>query len=501
MRCINGLHLKRHNLTLAQYKEQFPNSPIRSAAAIEKRKEAAKKTNVNRIGVPRSEDVKNKIKHTKSTKSYTAWNKGIPHTEEQKKRLSDIRKQKYETGEVTHWNLGNTTSAETKEKIRNTAVSQHRTFSDVSSQKRKETIELKKQQGWIHPSTIKFIDKLSQSSLNKLTDKDWLYEQHITNKRTISSISVELGLHWKNSHKTIKQQLIDFNIPIQYWHQVSSIQQKDIELFLEQHNISFITRSRSIIPPLELDIYIPEHNLAIEYCGLYWHSSEYKDIKYHWNKFDRCAKLGIRLLTIYSDEWLSNRELVENKIKHILNISTNNKIDARKCSISEISIQDKKNFLNTYHLQGNGPGSINLGLLCNNEIVACMSFIKQRNGIFVLNRYATSKIVRGGFSKLLSYFKKTYDWTQIISFADLRWSNGYMYKVNNFVLDKILPIDYEYVIGEERHHKFNFRHSQLSKKLINYDPALSESQNMLNHNIFKIYNCGLQRWILNNVSK
>lgn len=42
---------------------------------------------------------------------------------------------------------------------------------------------------------------------------------------------------------------------------------------LERHNIKFITNSKSIINPLELDIYIPDVKIAIECNGIYWHSS------------------------------------------------------------------------------------------------------------------------------------------------------------------------------------------------------------------------------------
>ena len=34
----------------------------------------------------------------------------------------------------------------------------------------------------------------------------------------------------------------------------------------------------------ELDIFIPEHNLAIEINGIYRHSDKFKDEKYHINK-------------------------------------------------------------------------------------------------------------------------------------------------------------------------------------------------------------------------
>lgn len=63
------------------------------------------------------------------------------------------------------------------------------------------------------------------------------------------------------------------------------------------------SNTRKIITPLELDIYLPELKIAIEYNGTYWHSSKNnKNIAYHLNKSLLCRKLGIRLIHIYEFE-------------------------------------------------------------------------------------------------------------------------------------------------------------------------------------------------------
>ena len=63
------------------------------------------------------------------------------------------------------------------------------------------------------------------------------------------------------------------------------------------------TNTRKIIKPLELDFYIPNLKLAIEFNGTYWHSKNAgKDIKYHLNKSLLCREKGIRLIHIYEFE-------------------------------------------------------------------------------------------------------------------------------------------------------------------------------------------------------
>lgn len=153
---ITGKHLKnKHNVSYQEYIEQFPNHPLRSEKSKLIKSISAKKTNENRKGKKRDPKVVEKIKQTKRETPRAAWNKGIPKTEEEKNHLSKTRKQKIANGEIVHWNQGNKTPTETKEKIRKTALSQNRTHSKETLEKRKRTFEKKKEDGWIHPSTVR----------------------------------------------------------------------------------------------------------------------------------------------------------------------------------------------------------------------------------------------------------------------------------------------------------------------------------------------------------
>jgi hypothetical protein len=115
-----------------------------------------------------------------------------------------------------------------------------------------------------------------------------------------------------------------------------------------------------------------------------------------------------------------------------------------------------------------------------------------------LNRYATNCRVPGGFSKLLKYFQTNYEWQQLISFADLRWSNGGLYEKTGWKLDSILPPDYYYSPdGRNRYHKFNYRRKNLPKLLKDFDPELSERENCNNNGILRIWDCGKLRYIIN----
>ena len=514
-KCITGKHIKQHNLTFEEYVEMFPDAPLRSQQSLLRKKQGAKKANESRKGKPRSKETINKIKETKKQNPATAWNKGIPMSAEQKRKLSETRKRKLANGEIIHWNIGNETPEEVKNKISQTLLSQNRTYSEESKQKRVKTINEKIKKGWIHPSyreeciekrkktsREKYgVDNFSQQHLpedvlERLNDEKWLRYQHIDLKKPITEICRELGLHWKNSNKMILNRLKKFEIEQQY-HFSSSFPELEIQTLLTENNVSFIANDRTQISPKELDIFIPDLNIAIEYCGLIWHSDAFLDKNYHKIKFDLCAQKNIRLITIFEDEWLHKKEIVKNKILNILGVSKQQKIFARKCVALEITSEEAASFFSTYHIQGHSRSSVYCGLKYDNEIVAVIGYKKRNNpDEYTLNRFATSCTVVGGFSKIERFFETLYKPKLICTFADKRWSVGQLYTNTGYQHVSDLNPDYSYIdtTTNSRIHKFNYRHHNLKNILDNYDENKSELENTRNNKIYRIFNCGLMKF-------
>jgi hypothetical protein len=277
----------------------------------------------------------------------------------------------------------------------------------------------------------------------------------------------------------------------------NSKQEKEVLDHIKLHyNGIILENDRTLIAPKELDIVLPELKIAIEYCGLYWHSNVYKDKNYHLNKLEKCNVIGYRLITIFEDEWVYKQDIVKNKLSNIIGIDKSDKIFARKTKVSHVDKPTRNNFLNKHHIQGEAAGSINIGLEYDDKLVSVMSFKKRSEGVYELIRFASSCNVIGGFSKLLSHFKRNHEWNEIISFADLRWSSSEsnVYLTNGFELDSVLKPEYRYIVNGERKHKFGFRHKNLKNMLDNYDPILSEFENTDNHGINRIYDCGLLKY-------
>lgn len=109
---------------------------------------------------------------------------------------------------------------------------------------------------------------------------------------------------------------------------------------------------------LELDFYLPEKKLAIEFNGNYWHSTRFKDKDYHLKKTQLCQDLGITLIHIFEFEWLSSKEICK------LIISLALESDIEHSNIQEFKI--KKIGSTEYH-----------GLYSGNKLISIFCISKQ----------------------------------------------------------------------------------------------------------------------------
>ena len=275
--------------------------------------------------------------------------------------------------------------------------------------------------------------------------------------------------------------------------------QLEIFNFVKQYCDDAIENTRKIINPLELDIFIPSKNIAIEFNGLEWHSSKRVESDYHLKKTEECESKGIHLIHIYEDAWLYKRDIVESRLKSILGVSTE-KIFARKCIIKNLTNDETKFFLDTNHIQGGGVNSkYRYGLFYNDELVACMTFGQSRfeKGKMELHRFANklNSNVVGGASRLFKHFVNTINPTEIISYADRSWSQGKLYETLSFELVSKGPPNYSYIIGKTRSERFKHRKSELIK--LGFDSNKTELEIMAERGFFRIYDSGSLKYKYN----
>lgn len=253
----------------------------------------------------------------------------------------------------------------------------------------------------------------------------------------------------------------------------------------------------------EIDIYIKEFNLAIEYNGLYYHSDEIKSDKdYHHKKWKLCKDNGIKLITVWEDEWLYKKDIIKSFIKNQLGLSAV-KIGARECEIKEISSEDNINFCNENHIQGGINAAIKLGLYYNNELVSLMTFGKERsyinrkekskNNCYELLRFCNKKdiSISGGASKLFNYFIQKYKPFKIISYSSCDISSGKLYETLGFKNVGHSETMW-YRKGTKRYNRVNFMKHKIIK--VESDKNKTEQEIMLGMGYTRIWGCGNLRF-------
>jgi hypothetical protein len=279
----------------------------------------------------------------------------------------------------------------------------------------------------------------------------------------------------------------------------SSKQENQLVEWLHHLGVRMKLRDHSLINPYELDVVCVDYNLAIEYCGLYWHAerSNQRGIEYHRRKMLMCAKKGIRLITIFSDEWQFKHEIVKQKLAHVLGKS-DHAIGARHCEVEQIPGDQAKLFLEQNHLQGWAPNArVYLGLVHKGSLQAVMSFCELRTftnnkpepGSWEMLRYATCTHVQGGASKLLKSFERMHDPKRLISFADARWSQGHMYHKLGFELLHTSDPGYWYTRDYlTREHRANHTKKRLVSQ--GHDASLTEWEIQQQRGYDRIWDCG-----------
>lgn len=168
-------------------------------------------------------------------------------------------------------------------------------------------------------------------------------------------------------------------------------------------------------------------------------------------RLDKIYSNKYRVITLYEvNDFNKNASILRNLLK--LN---SKRIYARKCEVRKLTAQESKEFLNTYHLQGNINASTKLGLFHNDELVQVMTFGRVRyskNGnvdnpmqeIYRLCSKADYTIV-GGASKLLKAFKKLWPEAKVCTYADSAISKGDIYLKLGFEFIRKTSPGYYYV--------------------------------------------------------
>lgn len=338
--------------------------------------------------------------------------------------------------------------------------------------------------------------------MSKLRDEHLLRSLHCKQRNTVEQIAETIGSSAATVSRWLKFHQIETNDSNSYERKInrSSKEQQEVVDFIKTLIGSNITlNNRSILGNKELDILLPDHKIAIEYNGVFYHAfqpeqsteSLRKGRNYHLNKTIECEAQGIRLIHIFSDDWTYRKDIWKSILTTILNGPVSVSY-ARKLTIVIPSKTDKKIFLNDNHLQGNDKSQLYYGLYDGDKMVCLMTFCKSRYNKrykWELSRFCVCKYHRcvGGFSRLLKHFQRNHQGS-IISYADYSRSQGDVYSKNGFEMVKRNKPSYSYInpsSSGKRMHRSNF-----TKAKLKIDGQLTEAEYMYNQGYRQVFDCG-----------
>lgn len=172
------------------------------------------------------------------------------------------------------------------------------------------------------------------------------------------------------------------------------------------------------------------------------------------------------------------------------------RIFARKCQIFSVYSDDADKFYFNNHIQGTIKGT-HLGLFYNGEIVSMITFgtprFESSHEIEIYrfcNKLNTSVV--GGLSKLVKAMISVSHAKSIMTYADARYGLGLGYTKCGFKFVRTTDPGYHYVkTGTRRRFSRNqFQKHMLKNKLKDFDPALTEWENMQMNGYDRIWDCG-----------
>ena len=255
------------------------------------------------------------------------------------------------------------------------------------------------------------------------------FKNYIINNFKEKPTLLELSLKLEKSITLVGQYINKFNLKdyIKYNFE-TSLPEKEIRDFCISLNANTLNESTwNKLDGKEIDIYIPDKNLGIEFNGNLWHSNHEKfgvSSNYHQEKSLLAQRKGIQLIHIWEWEWNNSKqqEIIKSLIKSKLGFFIK-KIYARKCVIKELDYKTYAQFCNENHLQGECGAKVKLGLFYNGELVQIMSFGVPR----FTDKYEweiireCSKLgycIIGGKERLWKYFLKKHIPNNCISYCD-----------------------------------------------------------------------------------
>lgn len=99
-----------------------------------------------------------------------------------------------------------------------------------------------------------------------------------------------------------------------------SLPERELFRLFTSWNLKFESNTKMVIKK-ELDFWFPDLMVAVEFNGIWWHSTKHKRRQgsYHSEKWRQCKYLGIDLLSVWEHHWEKQRDAIISLLRARLN--------------------------------------------------------------------------------------------------------------------------------------------------------------------------------------
>lgn len=263
----------------------------------------------------------------------------------------------------------------------------------------------------------------------------------------------------------------------------SSRAEKEIAEYVKSiYNKTILLNDRTALSGKELDIYLPDIQVAIEYNGTYWHgyradtTMSLADFKRKTEeKRKSCNDLGIRLITIDEADYNLRPEVFKRFVSDTILPRT--RIFARNCEIRKIDTKTAREFCEYYHVDGYRNGSEKYGIYYNNEllIVAVFAAHKAYGHECIRLCFKSGYDVIGGWAKIQKHFGR-----QFLHYVNLKYFDG---------LNKT-GLGYRFWLKHRLIDRRQLQKKDLANYFTNIDENISAFQNCINNGAIAIFDLG-----------
>lgn len=376
----------------------------------------------------------------------------------------------------------------------------------ISNDKRKKTmlkkygVEFNSQRSEIKNILKK--PKISNEAHEKLSNKEWIINEYITKNRSSVDIANELKVYYS----TVASYCISHGLSIK---RRSNYSMTEIEIgnFIQDLGYNVEYSNWEILGNKEIDIVVPETNLLIEVNGLYWHSHNPKSGKIenprqHIEKTINAKEKNYELIHITDYEWNNKKDIIKSILSSKLR--RNKRIYARNTElVRNLPNKEIKEFLIKNHIQGSCVYSTSYGLVDKKtkELLQVVTIGKSRfdkkDSAIEIYRIASKLMttIVGGVGKLMSSIEKDHKNRKIISYCDISKSSGNLYEQLGFEKEKTSSPGFFWTDGTEVLSRYYARKNNMPKFLKEYNPILSQAENMFNNNWRRYWDCGSYKFV------